>query len=108
MQFSGDENNASERVLRPEVQGRKAYYGSGSVWAAELAALLFSVLRTLVDCWQINPRRWLQEYLQACADNYGHAPQDLSSFLPWKMSPERLQALRQMMSPADPAPANTS
>jgi transposase len=101
------DNNASERVLRPEVQGRKAYYGSGSVWAAELAALLFSVLRTLVDCWQINPRRWLQEYLRACADNHGCAPQDLSSFLPWKMSPERLQALRQSTS-ADTLAANTS
>jgi transposase len=101
------DNNASERTLRPEVQGRKAYYGSGSVWAGELAALLFSVLRTLVDCWQINPRRWLQEYLQACADNRGRAPQDLSVFLPWKMTPERLKALREM-APADTASANTS
>lgn len=101
------DNNASERVLRPEVQGRKAYYGSGSVWAAELAALLFSVLRTLVDCWQINPRRWLQEYLQACADNGGRAPQDLSTFLPWRMSPERLQTLRQMI-PSGTAATNTS
>jgi transposase len=101
------DNNASERVLRPEVQGRKAYYGSGSVGAAEVTALLFSVLRTLVDCWHINPRRWLQEYLQACAGNHGHAPQELSSFLPWKMSPQRLQALRQM-APADIPMANTS
>jgi transposase len=101
------DNNASERVLRPEVQGRKAYYGSGSVWAAELAALLFSVLRTLVDCWQINPRRWLQEYLQACADNGGRAPQDISAFLPWKMTPERLKALREM-TPAEIPSANTS
>jgi transposase len=101
------DNNASERVLRPEAQGRKAYYGSGSVWAAELAALLFSVLRTLVDCWQINPRRWLQEYLQACADNGGRAVQDLSGFLPWKMSPERLRALRQM-TPADTPLSNTA
>lgn len=101
------DNNASERVLRPEVQGRKAYYGSGSVWAAELAALLFSVLRTLVDCWQINPRQWLQEYLQACADNGGRVPQDLSSLLPWKMSPERLQGMRQMI-PANAPPTDTS
>ena len=101
------DNNASERVLRPEVQGRKAYYGSGSVWAAELAALLFSVLRTVVDCWQINPRRWLQEYLQACAVNGGRAPQDLSAFLPWKMTPERLKTLREM-APAEIASANTS
>lgn len=101
------DNNASERTLRPEVQGRKAYYGSGSVWAAELAALLFSVLRTLVDCWKINPRLWLQEYLQACADNRGCAPEDLAAFLPWKMNPERIEALRKP-APVDIPPVNTS
>jgi len=100
------DNNCVEAALRNEVLGRKAYYGSGSVWAAELAALSFSVLMTLVHNWQINPRRWLQEYLQACADHGGRAPLDLSAFLPWAMTPQRLQILR------EPAPyihtANTS
>ena len=102
----GTHNNCVEAALRNEVLGRKAYYGSGSVWAAELAALSFSVLMTLVHCWKINPRRWLQEYLQACADNGGRAPSDLSAFLPWAMTPQRLRTLR------EPAPylqtANTS
>ena len=48
---------------------------------------------TLVHCWQINPRRWLTEYLQACAE-HDAAPKDLSPFLPWIMSAERLAALR--------------
>jgi transposase len=100
------DNNCVEAALRNEVLGRKAYYGSGSVWAAELAALSFSVLMTLVHCWQINPRRWLQEYLRACAEQGGRAPLDLSPFLPWAMTPQRLQTLR------EPAPyiqpANTS
>jgi len=74
--------------------GRKAYYGSGSVWAAELAALLFSILMTLVHSWQINPRRWLQEYLRACAQNGQKPPADLSPFLPWLMSPQRLRELK--------------
>ena len=99
------DNNTVEAALRNEVLGRKAYYGSGSVWAAELAALSFSVLMTLVHCWQINPRRWLQEYLQACADNGGRAPLDLSPFLPWAMTPHRLQTLRE---PAYIQRANTS
>jgi transposase len=99
------DNNTVEAALRNEVLGRKAYYGSGSVWAAELAALSFSVLMTLVHCWQINPRRWLQEYLQACADNGGRAPLDLSPFLPWAMTPHRLQTLRE---PAYIQTANTS
>src|SRR5258708_16683078 len=63
------DNNCVEAALRNEVLGRKAYYGSGSVWAAELAALSFSVLITLVHCSQINPRRSLQDYLQARAEH---------------------------------------
>ena len=88
------DNNAAESALRNEVLGRRAYYGSGSVWAAHLAGSLFSILMTLVHCWQINPRRWLQEYLEACAEHGGHAPKDLSPFLPWLMSAERLAAMR--------------
>jgi transposase len=76
------------------VCGRKSYYGSGAVWSAELAANLFTLFMTLVQCWKINPRRWLTEYLQACADNGGCAPADLSSFLPWQLSAERLHSLR--------------
>jgi transposase len=100
------DNNCAEAGLRNEVLGRKAYYGSGSVWAAQLAAQLFSVLMTLVHCWQINPRRWLWEYLQACADNGGQAPSDLSAFLPWTMTPQRLRQLREPL--ACIAAANTS
>lgn len=98
------DNNTAEETLRNEVLGRKAYYGSGSVWAAELAGMLFTILKTLVRCWQINPQLWLQEYFHACAANGRQAPQDLSAFLPWRMSPQRLQYLR------GPAllPANTS
>jgi transposase len=101
------DNNPAEQVLRSEVTGRKAYYGSGSVWAAKFAAMAFSILKTLVTCWGINPRRWLTAYLQACADNGGHAPEDLSAFLPWKMSPERLRALQEKTLGDAPA-ANTS
>jgi hypothetical protein len=36
--------------------------------------------------WDINPRLWLQAYLQACAEAGGQAPAELDRFLPWKMS----------------------
>ena len=42
------DNNAAERAIRGPVTGRKNYYGSGSVWSAELAAMMFSVFQTLV------------------------------------------------------------
>jgi transposase len=97
------DNNKAERMLRPAVTGRKAFYGSGAVWSAHLAASLFTVFMTLVHCWKINPRHWLTEYLNACAENGGHAPQDLSKFLPWQMTPERLAQLR---GPLPPMPLN--
>lgn len=85
------DNNAVERTERGPVVGRKNYYGSGAVWAGELAAIQFSVFATL-RLWQINPRVWLTEYLQACARAGGKPPGNREDFLPWKMSQEKLKA----------------
>ena len=60
------DNNLVERSLRTAVVGRKCYYGSGSVWSAELAQMMFSVFQTL-EIWGLNPYTWLHEYLTACA-----------------------------------------
>jgi transposase len=88
------DNNAAERALRPSVVGRKNYYGSGSVWSAHLAAMMFSVLQTVL-LWGLNPHQWLSAFLQACADNEGKSPADLRTFLPWQMTPERRAELAQ-------------
>jgi transposase len=85
------DNNQVERTLRGLAVGRKNYYGSGAVWAGELAAMLFSVLATL-RLWEINPRVWLTEYLQGCARAGGQPPGNREEFLPWKMSEEKLKA----------------
>ena len=82
------DNNAAERAIRNPVIGRKNYYGSGSVWSSALAAMMFSLLQT-VELWKLNPRNWLQEYLNACANNGGKAPPDITTFLPWCMSEDR-------------------
>ena len=82
------DNNTAERILRNPVIGRKNYYGSGSVWSAHLAAMMFSVLQTVL-LWDLNPHHWLTAFLQACADHGGTSPTDLSAFLPWQMTPER-------------------
>jgi transposase len=82
------DNNAVERTERGPVVGRKNYYGSGAVWAGQLAAMQFSVLATL-RLWQINPRVWLTEYLQACARAGGRPPDNREDFLPWKMTEEK-------------------
>jgi transposase len=80
------DNNPAERAQRGPVVGRKNYYGSGSVWAGRLAAMLFSLLQTLC-LWRLNPRAWLTAYLTACAEAGGRAPEDVERFLPWQMSP---------------------
>jgi transposase len=86
------DNNTAERILRNPVVGRKNYYGSGSVWSAHLAAMMFSVLQTIL-LWGLNPHHWLSAFLQACADNGAQSPADLSSFVPWQMTPERREEL---------------
>ena len=86
------DNNTAERAIRGPVTGRKNYYGSGSVWSAELAAMMFSIFQTLM-LWKLNPHHWLYTFLQACAENGGNTPADLAPFLPWTMTAERQDAL---------------
>ena len=86
------DNNIAERTIRGPVTGRKNYYGSGSIWSAELAAMLFSLFQTLL-LWKLNPHHWLSVFLQACAENGGNTPSDLSPFLPWSMPDEHREIL---------------
>lgn len=106
------DNNGAEQILRNAVCGRKNFYGSGSIWSGQLAASMYTILQTLDNIWGINPRQWMNEYLQACADAGRKAPEDLSPFIPWQMSPERLASFggRQptCAGVAKPAPFDTS
>jgi transposase len=86
------DNTTAERILRNPVVGRKHSYGSGSVWSAHVAAMMLSVLPT-IWLWGLNPHHWLSAFLQAGAESGGQSPADLSSFLPWQMTPERREAL---------------
>src|SRR5438105_3438263 len=87
------DNNLSERRLRGPALGRKNYYGSGALWSGRLAAALFSILATL-QLWQINPRLWLNWYLQSCAEAGSQAPDNIRPFLPWNLSEARRTKLR--------------
>ena len=86
------DNNKGERSIRNPVTGRKNFYGSGSLWSSQLAAIMFSIFQTMVLC-GLNCNHWLRSYLTACAENHGKAPDDLSSFLPWKMNEGRRHQL---------------
>ena len=86
------DNNASERRLRGPAVGRKNYYGSGSLWSGQLAAMLFSIFATL-KMWKLNPRKWLQWYLESCAAQGGKAPTDITQFLPWNLTDEQRRKL---------------
>ncbi|MDA3791187.1 MAG: IS66 family transposase [Desulfobacula sp.] len=87
------DNNAGEKAISNPVTGRKNFYGSGSLWSSQLAAIMFSIFQTL-GLWKINCNHWLRAYLIACAENHGKAPEDLSAFLPWEMD----EMLRQKLS----------
>lgn len=72
------DNNLAENAQRGPVVGRKNYYGSGSIWSASLAAMLFSLFGTL-GMWGLNSYHWLTAYLTACAENGGKPPADTST-----------------------------
>jgi transposase len=81
-------NNRAERLLRNAVILRKNSFGSGTQWAGNLAAKVFSIFQT----WLINgldPQALLLEYFNECSKTPGRAPPDVSQFLPWTMSEER-------------------
>lgn len=104
------DNNKGENSIRNPATGRKNYYGSGAVWSANLAAMLFSILQTIILC-GLNPRHWLHSYLSACAENGGLAPTDLTPFLPWTMDEARRHELKQPLkldTPAQPVPFDSS
>ena len=86
------DNNAIERVLRGPVIGRRLSFGSVSEAGARFTAMMYSVLGTLSSN-GIDPLRWLEAWLTACAENGGRPPGDLSAWLPWSMNPERRRAL---------------
>lgn len=86
------DNNNAEGSIRNPVTGRKNFYGSGSLWSSVLAAIMFSIFQTIALC-GLNCNHWLRLYLRTCAQNHGKAPEDLSTFLPWKMDKERRQQL---------------
>jgi transposase len=87
------DNNEAERRLRNPVMGRKNYYGSGALWSGRLAASAFTIFQTCLLN-HINPHKFMQSYLEACAANGGLPPRDLDAFLPWNLAAERKAAWR--------------
>ena len=88
------DNNLAERGLRSSVVGHKNYYGSGSVWSANLAATLFTIFKTL-KLHGINQHTWLLAYLHECASHGSQPPDDLTRYLPWNMSEQLKQRFSQ-------------
>ncbi len=86
------DNSEAERTFRKAVIGRRLSFGSDSEGGAAFTAIMYSVIGTLAMN-GISIRRWLHEWLEACARNGGKAPDDLAPWLPWSMSPERRRDL---------------
>ena len=86
------DNNRAELALRGAVIGRALSFGSDSETGADFTAMMYSVAGTLAIN-GIDVRRWLSEWLTACAENGGKPPEDLEPWLPWSMNEERRREL---------------
>ena len=89
------DNNLPEREFRKAVIGRRLCFGSDSEDGADLTSTMYSVFGTL-SMNGIVVLRWLEAWLEACAENGGQPPEDLSPWLPWTMTEERR---REFMTP---------
>jgi hypothetical protein len=85
---------AAQESLREEDRlFLSTYYGNPGccrypLWSGQLAAMLFSIFATLT-MWKLNPRKWLQWYLESCAAQGGKAPANITPFLPWNLTDEQ-------------------
>ena len=86
------DNNVAERVLRGPAIGRGLSFGSDSDTGARFTAMMYSVIGTLTLN-GLDVLRWLTAWLQACANNGGRPPDDLTPWLPWSMDEERRREL---------------
>ena len=87
------DNNLSERMHRGPVIGRKLSFGSDSLEGALFSAMMYGIIETL-RMNGIDVRKWLDDWLSACAGNGGQPPEDLSPWLPWLMDEDRRRALK--------------
>jgi transposase len=90
------DNNTAERMIRGPVVTRKNAGGSRNGDTARNAAVIWTVTAT-AQMAALNVLTYLTAYLDACGRNGGKplAGPDLERFLPWKTSPEDLQAWAQ-------------
>jgi len=86
------DNNEAERRQRGPVVARKNFYGSGSLWSGQLAAMLFSLFQTL-NVWGMDTGKWLTAFLTACAKAGGKPPPEPHHYLPWNMTAEEREQL---------------
>ena len=86
------DNNRSELSVRAAVIGRRLSFGSDSEKGADFTAIMYSVAGTLAIN-GIDVRRWLKQWVTACAENGGKPPDELSPWLPCSMTEERRREL---------------
>jgi len=83
------DNNSAEQQLRTVALGRNNYYGSRAEWSSHLAAVCLSLIKT-AQLNGLNPQEYLRYYLDGCG-KAGGVPEDLTPYLPWNLTPEKLR-----------------
>ena len=87
------DNNVAERMQRGPVIARKLSFGSDSLEGARFSAMMYGIMGT-VEMNGLDVRRWLEDWLSACAGHGGQPPDDLAPWLPWLMDEDRRRALK--------------
>jgi len=99
------DNNGVKRAVRPSAIARKNFYGSGAKWSGDLMAMFMSLFQTLL-LHQVDPRKYLTAYLQACADNRAQPPANIEPWMPWKFSSQKTTSQETGHDPGDvPGPS---
>ena len=81
------DNNLIENTIRPLAVGRKNYLFCGNHYAAENAAIIYSLLGCCKAC-DLSPREWLTDVLSKIPKYNNDYSLDLADLLPhnWKAS----------------------
>ncbi|MEI6789275.1 MAG: transposase [bacterium] len=87
------DNNYMENDLRTIALGRNNFLGTHSRWGGDLAACMYSIIKTCLLN-DIEPKAYLLHYFHSCMANRGMDTETARNILPHKISGELKEKLR--------------
>ena len=87
------DNNYMENDIRTVALGRNNFLGTHSRWGGDLAACMYSVIKTCLLN-NIDPKAYLTYYFQTCMANRGMDPETARKILPHRIGGKLKEKLR--------------